>query len=195
MIYETLEILKDQVSLYLEGQLGDSNLVVLENIAKLDDPDVSTMNDKVVLSLLNIQEIASLKNKPNIQVKNGQTVYLNKPINLDVFVLFSVNRSGYDKSLTALSSIIEFFQSKKVFDQTNTPLNPTIIALNDITEFRFTIDLHTQSLEQLNYVWGALGGKSLPNVMYKLRLLKIERGNIQDVGTPITEVIGSFSKT
>lgn len=181
MIYEALEIIKDQLTIFLEQKLGDANLVVLENISKLDDPDVTTMNDKVVMSLINIEEEIALKNNPNVKFKNGEAVYRNIPINLNIYLLISANRSGndgYTKSVTAISSIIEFFQVKKIFTQHNTPLNPTITALDDIKEFRFTMELYTPTFEQLNYVWGTLGGKSVPNVMYKLSLVKIEGKNI-----------------
>jgi len=188
MIYETLEILKDQVSNYLEAKLTDANLVALENIARLDDPDITTMNDKVVLSLLNLDEEVTLKNHPNVRFNNGETIYKNKPVNLNIYVLFSANRTGYSKSLTALSCVIEFFQSKNVFTQTNTLLNPTITALANIKEFKFLVDLYTPTFEQLNYIWGTLGGKSLPSVMYKVSLLKIESDAIKDKGTSISEM-------
>ncbi len=195
MIYETLEIIKDQVSNFLETKLTESNLVVLENISKIDDPDVTTMNDKVVLSLLNLDEEIALKNNPNISIKNGETIYKNKPINLNIYVLFSANRTSYTKSLTALSCVIEFFQSKKVFTQLNTPLNPTITSLDDIKEFKISIDLYTPTFEQLNYVWGTLGGKSLPSAMYQISIVKIESKDIKEKGTPITQVSGVLKKT
>lgn len=191
MIYETLEIIKDQVSKYLEDQLGDANLVVLENIAKIDDPDVTTMTDKVVLSLINMEEELALKNRPNVHFKNGETIYKNKPINVNVYALFSANRNGYTKSLTALSSVIAFFQSKKTFNQSNTPLNPTTTALDNIKEFKFTVDLFTPTFEQLNYIWGTLGGKSVPNVLYRISIVTIEHDVIKAKGTPITEIHGT----
>lgn len=190
MIYETLEIVKDQVSKYLELKTADSNLVVLENVSKHDDPDINTMNDKVVLSLLNIEEEVSLKNNPNVKFKNGETIYKNSPVNLNVFALFSANRSTYSRSLTALSYIIEFFQSKKIFTQTNTPLNPSIPALGNIKEFRFIAELYTPTFEQLNYIWGTLGGKALPSVLYKISVVKIESDTLTEKGTPITEISG-----
>ncbi len=58
MIYETLEIVKDQVSKYLDLKTAKSNLVVLENVSKHDDSDINSMNDKVVLSLLNIEDLS-----------------------------------------------------------------------------------------------------------------------------------------
>jgi len=188
MIYETLEIIKDQVSKYLELKLTDSNLVVLENISKLDDPDVTTMNDKIALTLLNIEEETALKNNPNVSFKNGETQYRNNPIHVNLYILFSANRGIYEKSLTAISTIVEFFQSKKVFTQTNTKLNPIISALASIKEFKFTVELYTPTFEQLNYVWGTLGGKSVPSAMYKVSLVKIERDAITEKGTQISQI-------
>ncbi len=190
LIYETLEIVKDQVSKYLELKTTDSNLVVLENVSKHDDPDINTMNDKVVLSLLNIEEETALKNNPNVKFKNGETIYKNPAVNLNIFALFSSNRSTYTSSLTALSFIIEFFQSKKIFTQTNTPLNPSIPALENIKEFRFIAELYTPTFEQLNYIWGTLGGKALPSVLYKISIVKIESDSLVEKGKPITEISG-----
>ncbi|MEZ4817255.1 MAG: DUF4255 domain-containing protein [Flavobacteriaceae bacterium] len=192
MIYETLEIIKDQVSLYLEEKLSEANLLVLENIAKMEDVDITTMNDKIVLSLINLEEEISLKNLPNVNFKNGSYEYKNKPINLNLYILFSANRTVYTKSITALSSIIEFFQNKKVFNQLNTPLNPTITALDNVKEFKFTIDLYTPTFEQLNYVWGTLGGKSVPNVMYKVSIIKVEGTAITKKGSAITTIDGTL---
>ncbi|MEZ4858761.1 MAG: DUF4255 domain-containing protein [Flavobacteriaceae bacterium] len=190
MIYETLEIIKDQVSLFLENKLSETNLVVLENIAKMEDTDITTMNDKVVLSLINIEEEISMKNLPNVNFKNGSYEYKNKPINLNLYLLFSANRGMYTKSITAISTIIEFFQDKKVFTQLNTPLNPTITALDNVREFKFIVDLYTPTFEQLNYVWGTLGGKSVPSVMYKVSIVIVKGTSIVKKGSAITEIEG-----
>lgn len=190
MIYETLEIVKDQVSKYLEQKTADANLVVLENVSKHDDPDLNIMKDKIVLSLLNIEEEIALKNNPNVKFKNGETIYKNPPVNLNIFALFSANRNTYTRSLTAISLIIEFFQYKKIFTQINTPLNPAIPALNNIKEFRFVAELYTPTFEQLNYIWGTMGGKSLPSVLYKISIVKIESDALLEKGKPITEISG-----
>ncbi len=193
MIYQTLEIIKDQVSGYLDTVLSETGSVVLENIAKMDDQEVNTMNDKIVMSLINVEEEIALKNHPNVRIKNGEYVYKNKPVNLNLYILFSANKTTYTTAMTALSSIIEFFQNKKVFTQTNTVLNPTILILNDIKEFKFTVDLYTPTFEQLNYIWGTLGGKSVPNVMYKVSIVRVEGTSINEKGTPITEVAGDVT--
>jgi len=196
MIFETLEIVKDQVSIFLNDKFEETNMVVLENISNLEEPDNNPMINKIVLSLINIEEEISLKNHPNVQFKNGSYVYKNKPVNLNLYVLFSANRSTYTNSLTALSAVIEFFQNKKVFNQSNTVLSPSVpSAVNDMTEFRFVTDLYTPTFEQLNYIWGILGGKSVPSVMYKVSIVKLEGTSINDKGAPITEIAGEFKRT
>ena len=190
MIYETLEIIKDQVTNYLEAKLSESSLVVIDNIAKLEDPEATALIDKIVLSLLNLEEEVALKNVPNIKFKNGEHVYENNPISLNLYILFSGNRNLYTKSITALSAIIEFFQSKHLFHQHNTILNPTISALDPIKEFKFTVELYTPTFEQLNFIWGTLGGKSLPSLMYKISLVRIDSSVIHEKGTPIHEISG-----
>lgn len=195
MIYETLEIIKDQIGQFLDAKLSETNSVVMENVAKLEDITVTMMNDKVVLTLLNLEEEIALKNKPNVNFVNGEYVYKNKPINLNLYILFSANKTTYTTAITALSFIIEFFQNKKVFTQTNTVLNPTILALSNIKEFKFNIELYTPTFEQQNYIWGTLGGKSVPNVMYKVSIVKVEGTNISEKGIPITEVAGDLNNT
>ena len=196
MIFETLEIVKDQVSIFMDSKFSETNMVVLENISNLDDPDNNPMTNKIVMSLINIEEEIALKNHPNVKFKNGTYVYKNKPVNLNLYVLFSVNRSTYTNSLTALSAIIEFFQNKKVFNQSNTVLSTSVpSAVNDMKEYRFVTELYTPTFEQLNYIWGILGGKSVPNVMYKVSIVRLEGTSINDQGAPITEIGGEFKRT
>lgn len=185
MIYETLEIMIDQITKYLDTKPNDDSVLILENIAKQDDVSVLKIKDSVVVSLLNMEEEVTLKNVPNTTFKNGKTVYKNNKINLNLYVLFAANRTAYNKALISINNIVEFFQSKKVFTQTNTPLKSTNSIFDELKEFKFTVDLYTPTFEQLNYIWGTLGGKSVPSVLYKISIIEIESDNIKDTGQPI----------
>jgi len=193
MIYETLEILIDQVTKYLGTKPNDDSALVLENIAKQDDATVTRLKDKIAVSLLNMEEEITLKNIPNTSFKNGKTIYKNNKINLNLYVLFSANRIAYDKALVSISNIVEFFQSKKVFTQVNTPFTPTSSIFDELKEFKFIVDLYTPTFEQLNYIWGTLGGKSVPSVLYKVSIIEIESNNIKDTGQPITNIKGELN--
>jgi hypothetical protein len=44
---------------------------------------------------------------------------------------------------------------------------------------KLTLDLNTLSFQDMNNLWGILGSKYLPSVLYKLRLISIEENLAQ----------------
>lgn len=178
MIYEVLQILMDEVNNYLES-VDLARSVDLNNIAMVDSPsDESTnpMEDKVILTLLNMQEEKTLKNFPNKQVlDNGNFNYQNGIINLNMYILFCSNKTNYAMSLRYISRIIEFFQGKRLFTHTNSSYDRDNTAMSNLKDFRFAIELYTPTFEELNFIWGTLGGKQYPSALYKLSLIEIER--------------------
>ncbi len=188
MIYETLEILVNQINTHLGTKPNDDSELILENIAKQDDATVTKIKDRVVVSLLNMEEETTLKNRPNSRFKNGKTIYKNNKIYLNLYVLFAANRTSYDKALISINSIVEFFHSKKVFTQKNTPFTSSNSLFDDLKEFKFTVELYTPTFEQLNYIWGTLGGKSVPSLLYKVSLIEIDSEAISEIRPAITNV-------
>ncbi|MEW7277032.1 DUF4255 domain-containing protein [Aquimarina sp. 2201CG1-2-11] len=181
MIYDVLNILKKEASDYLDS-IESEGEVVLDNVAKADDPGAG-LSDKVVLTLLSMEEEATLKNKPNHKVVNGTTIHKSAPAYVNLYVMFAANRNNYDKSLQDISSIVEFFQDKTFFTQSNTPNHGT-----ELIEFKFMIDLSSLRFEQLSYVWGVLGGKVMPSAFYKVSVIKVEREKVKQKGPAITTI-------
>jgi len=194
MIYEALQIISEQLDKYL-SDAGLNNLVVLENIGLLEstDENADNLKGKVVLTLLNLEEEPALKNLPNFKVKNGTTEYKNPPVHLNLYLLVSANCDKYDKSLRCISKTIQFFQGKKVFTSTNTVYNRTNVAFDVLDYFKFILELQTLSLEELNYVWGTLGGRQLPSVIYKVQLLEIEQDIKLNASGVITHIGGDLN--
>jgi len=194
MIYEALQIISEQLDKFL-SDAGLKNLVVLENIALLESSSehADNVNNKVVLTLLNLEEESVLKNTPGIKIRDGKSEYRNPPINLNLYLLISANCDTYDKSLRCLSKTIQFFQGKKVFTSTNTVYNRANVAFDVLDQFRFNLELYTLSLEQLNYVWGTLGGRQLPSVIYKIQLIEIEQDIKLATSGVITHIGGDLN--
>lgn len=194
MIYEALQIISEQLDKYLSDE-GLNNLVVLENIALLESAseNADNLKGKVVLTLLNLQEESALRNTPNYKVKDGKTEYKNPPVHLNFYLLISANCDTYDKSLRCLSKTIQFFQGKKVFTSTNTVYNRTNVAFDVLNYFKFILELYTLNLEELNYVWGTLGGRQLPSVIYKVQLLEIEQDIKLAASGVITHIGGDLN--
>jgi len=189
MIFETLKILADQVNSYF-----GSTSITIENVAIVDSQNerADDIDDTVILSLINLQEENTLKNFPNKYNESNKVQYKNPIVNLNLFLLFSANRGTYVQSLSDISKIVEFFQGKKVFTQANSVYNRLDPTLEAIGNFKFTIDLYTPSFEELNFIWGTLGGRQLPSVLYKLSLVKIERDIVQRQAGLISESGGGL---
>ena len=97
----------------------------------------------------------------------------NPELKLNLYILLVANFALYKTGLEFLSGAIGFFQSKNVFTHDNTvDLDPAIQKL--------IVEMHTLSFEQQNHLWGSLGAKYLPSIMYKVRLLSIQEGHAKD---------------
>lgn len=193
MIYEALYILIGELNSYLLSQ-GLNEDVILDNIAFVENEQDSTqpMADKIVLTLLNLNEEVTMRNLPNNRVENNKVAYRNNKINLNLYILFSSNKTGYDSSLKYLSRILEFFQGKNVFTQANTNFDHSDPILSAMGDFRYTLELYTPTFENLNYIWGTLGGRQLPSALYKMSLVVIDRETTLNESSQITQNSGNI---
>jgi hypothetical protein len=155
--------------------------------------------DIVDFSMVNIREEKTLKNVPN-QVRNDATlrvVYENPPVFLNFHILVVATHSNYANALLMLSRTIRFFQFTNVFDQdsvapasitVNAPSNP----LDQLETFKLIFDLYSPTMEEINHLWGTLGGKQYPFVLYTLRLLELKFKALQAEGGLTTQVVNDF---
>jgi hypothetical protein len=176
MINEVLTILKDQ----LNDSDGLLDIAVVDDISKHDD-DTAGLGNKVVITLLNVEEESTLKNRSRynkIVVKEDPTQYDMKmespPAYLNLYVMISANRTSYAIALANISKVIEVFQTNNVLEY----LDPGDDREND---FKFRIELHTIPFEQLSYIWGLLGGKVMPSVLYKISVIKIVAKDVTSI--------------
>lgn len=193
MISKALTLLARELNAYIDSVDEDSGsrpeVVQLGNIA-LAESNANNSNgtlEQVVLSLVNIEEEKRLKNG-RLYIRNGnETQSVNPPINLNLYLLFSSSFENYTTALRRLSQVIEFFQGKFVFTQANSP-NSGFSRDPDIAEVRLILDIHTLNFEQINDLWGSLGGKQVPFVMYRTRLLMIHRDAVRSSAPVIEEI-------
>jgi hypothetical protein len=189
MIYEALQIISEQLNLYLSSE-GLINLVKLENIALLQTSadNSEKVDGKVVLTLINLDEEKTLKNLPNYKVINKQsTEYKNPPIHLNLYLLISANCNTYVNSLRSISKTIEFFQGKSTFTSENTTYT-TKEDFDVLSSFKLIVNLHTPSFEELNHIWGTLGGRQLPSVIYQIQMIEIDKKELSGTGPVILEI-------
>lgn len=192
MIYEALQILVNELNIYFKQQIEhvDDDIVVLDNIALADSESeiAANMINKVVVSLLTIDEESTMRNFPNKARGNNQLETYNPEVNLNLYVLFSANGNLYKDSLIYLSKTIEFFQAKNVFTQSNSSYTDNLFSYNPTNNFKFSLELYTPNFEDLNYIWGTLGGRQYPSALYKLALVTIAGNRAVNTATSINSI-------
>jgi len=172
MINESLQFIADELNKYLVLKMGPANeppRLVLGNVSRLFDGEVAAAGlvNKVILSLVNVEEDRVAKQQENFVRTDVSTRYKNPQLYLNLYILFSSNRTGYPDALQHLSYILQFFQFQHVFTPITHPdLDPRIQKL--------IVDLCTLNFEQVNHLWSTLGGKYIPSVLYKVRQITID---------------------
>jgi len=205
MIDTALILLREELTAYLTAQ-GDPASVIIENIGLFETEQGSELQDNIIISLVNIEEESSLKNGQSFSKwPDGKARYENRPVFLNLYVLFTANfpggvppNNGYVHALKRLSLVIEFFQGKNVFapSLSSIPLPTELSDLGDpdIASLRLTLEMYTLTFEQINHLWGSLGGRQIPFVMYKVRLVSITERSIRREVPLIEEIEANLKR-
>jgi hypothetical protein len=203
MIGLALKLLRDELSSYvfLNKRPTDAIIdtdVILHNISLMDGDAQGELNNKIVITLVNTEEESTLKNGSHIYRTLNGIKYIEPPVFLNLYILISATlgqdlQDAYEFALHRLSLVIQFFQAKKNFTIKNSPFT-TITNDDSISQevkdgLKLNIELYTLTFEQINHLWGSLGGKQVPFAMYKVRLVKVQEKSGQIV--PLIEEIES----
>lgn len=157
-------------------------MCVLGDIARVEDgtdPNIS-LNEKVLISLLKIEEEYTLSNRRHYVDTSEGVQYQHPPLFLNVYVLFSSTFANYNTSLVYLDEVLQFFQSNRVFTNAS---HPSLDSNID----KLLVEFFDPGFEHLNHIWGMLGGKAYPSTTYRFRLVAI-RARPSQVGEVIDAV-------
>jgi hypothetical protein len=195
MIDKALLFISVQINHYLHVKLNDTSsteYIRPENVAWDDNPATSGATGapatNLFVTLVNIEEDRISKSQDNYVRQGNTVVYRNPKVHLNLFVLFSSNYPEYKESLKMLSYIIQFFQSKNVFTPQNSPYLQTL----GIRELIF--DMVNIGFQDLNNLWGILGSKYLPSMLFKMRMVTISE-DLQQGDAPLLNEILINDKT
>ena len=199
MIGSALLLLRQELTAYLITQ-GDPANVIIDNIGLFETEKGAELDESIIITLVNIEEESSFKNgKSFMKWPDGKARYENRPIFLNLYLLFSANYSGgvppnngYVQALKRLSLVIEFFQGKNIFTPATSPvpLPPELSDLSnpDVASLKISMEMYTLTFEQINHLWGSLGGRQIPFAMYKARMVAITERSVRREVPLIEEV-------
>ncbi|MEL6133624.1 MAG: DUF4255 domain-containing protein [Bacteroidota bacterium] len=203
MIWQALTLIIQELDTYImslaPGETGP--MVVAGNIGLSTTlgGNESFMDGRVVVSMPNLMEEDSLKNSMPLRTygPNGVEQVL-PPVFLNLYVLFTANYSSsstdpatgstqYGRGLTRIAQVISFFQGKRQFTVQNSP-NANLLPDPLLQDLCVNMELVSLTFEQINYLWGALGGKQLPFVLYKAHVVPVKREIVSDRGGIVQDI-------
>ncbi len=172
MIDACLTFITKELNSYLKLRYDImEDVAVLSALSNGDSNNGEKGIDKISVTIVKIEEEATLKNQTGNSFSSGKIIYSAPPVHLNLYILFSANYTNYDESLKFISGVISFFQAKNTFTRSNSPSIPVGID-------KVILDMLSMEYQDISYMWGILGNKYLPSVVYKLRMLTLFSGNI-----------------
>ena len=181
MIYAAVSHLANQLNQFLKRtfELGE-DVVVLSNILEQDGSLAPNINNKLVVFLVNVEQDTTSSARPHGAASATPSVSTYPPISLNLYVMVAANfNSGnYSEALKFLSNAIGFFQRQPFFDHQSTPdLDKRISKL--------ALSIENLNFQDLSSLWGALSGKYMPSILYKVRMVSFDSGDIRSQLSPI----------
>jgi hypothetical protein len=180
MINAAVSHIANQLNQFLKRSFDlNEDVVVMSNILEQDGTLAPNINNKLVVFLVNIEkETTSSRQADYCGFERSASTY--PPVFLNLYVMVAGNFSGsnYSEALKFVSNTVSFFQRQPVFDHTVTPdLDKRINKL--------ILDIENLNIQDLSSLWGVLSGKYQPSILYKVRMVSFDSGDIRSQLSPI----------
>lgn len=169
MLKKALQFTSDVLNQFLVNKFQlDDKKVILNNIIEADGSVPQVNQNKVVITLINIEkETARPFYVRNQKLDNGSFAdrSLSEKYNLDILITSSFD--NYLETLSFLNGVILFFQVNTFLDSTYSASFPQGLS-------KLEFEIEKLSYHQMHSLWSAMGAKYQPSVIYKLRLITLQ---------------------
>jgi len=146
------------------------DVVVVSNLVELDGSVAPNANNKLVLTLVNIEkDTLPFRPRTDARGRDERLAQYSAPLFVNLYLMMSANfgAGNYTEALKYISHAIAFFQQQPMFDRHNSP------GLDERIE-RLILDIENLPIPDLNNLWSLLGGRYLPSMYYKVRMMAID---------------------
>jgi len=169
MIAKAMQFMNSSLDQFLRNRYGlDESKVVLNNLIDSDGSIPTINQNKLVISLINIEkETSKAFYTHNKKLTNGNFSDVNPSERYNLIILISSNFDDYAETLKFLNTVILYFQANPVLDANTSSNIPS-----GLTKLEFEVE--KIGYHQMQGLWTAMGAKYQPSIIYKMRLITIQ---------------------
>ena len=175
MIAEAIICVRDELNQAMKRRFSSTGEpVVVTNLFESGGEPVVDAADKLCMFLVNVErEAIPQRGMSRVGGLSGTTGLYQPPVFLNLMVMFAATFSGgkYTEGLKYISAATAFFQGRPVFDHQNTP------GLDRGID-RLTFEIENLSIADLGNLWGVLGGRYVPSVLMRARMVVIDSNQL-----------------
>ena len=166
----------------LEAGLRERNVLESDQhvrLANVVDQSGDMRNGSLAITLVHLAEETAGKEPYQVQRGSNATPLSISPaplkLNLDILVTACINtneatssnpQAGYSQALKWIDATVQFFHARSCFTPETAPRLPDSIE-------KLLVNLSTISLQDQHNLWGVLGSKYMPSVLYRVRLIEV----------------------
>lgn len=184
MIAAAIGSVRDELNQAMKRRFSSTDdVVVVSNLFEPDGSPTPYAADKLAMFLVNVErEAAPSRSLSRAGGLSGSTGLYQPPIFLNLLVMFAATFTGarYSESLKLIEATTAFFQARPIFDPQNTP------GLDRGIE-RLSFELENLTISDLGNLWGVLGGRYVPSVLMRCRMVVIDASQLTQQIPPVTQ--------
>lgn len=182
MIDAALSLTAQRLNGHLAGRFeAAEDLVVLAPLTDPEGKPSDITRNRLALFVTNIAEDPMPRRAHAKGVSAIGRANQAPPLHLDIYAMLAAAHDPniYSEGLKMLSAGLMFFQSYPVLTPQNTPEMP-----RDMQQLSFEIS--NLRPEEMGQMWGNLGGRYVPSVMFKIRTITLTTGAIKSISPAVS---------
>jgi hypothetical protein len=170
MIYEVIQTITDGLNIFFKTRLRTiEDKAVISGIVNQDGSVAQLEENKVLITLISVE-------------KEPTTVGLKKDgkqrVHINFYVLFSCyfSNANYSEALKFLDFTMNYLNDNSSIDIAESGL----LKSTSSGGLKVQVELESLSLDQISHLWGAIGAKTMPSALYKIRMIPLDSNSLKE---------------
>ena len=170
MIDRAVNLVASRLNDHLRSRFGIADdLVVVSGLSDAEGKTPPAVRNRLAVFVTGISHDTMARGVPGrAPVVAGRSPVAPMAVHLTVHLMIasSFDSENYLESLKILAHAVQFFQANPVFDRLSAPEMDRSIE-------QLTLEIENLSTDASAQLWGTLGGRYLPSVLYRMRTVTI----------------------